>query len=139
MEDFFKYIPIALWVLYKIYGRSKSNEQKTKSKQKKGRNSSTPSLEDIFKELSGDLTKEKPVKPVNRKKKNPEPKKINIQDQQDDFRLEYEHQADAGLISEHTKDQLEVVKMEEDEAEGKSQIDLREAIIYDAILNRPKY
>jgi len=140
MEDFFKFIPIALWVLYKIFGGSKSNEQKAKPKQKKRPNTtSTPSIEDILKELSGDFTAEKKVKPVKaKKKKESKRKKIEIDDHQHDFRPEYEHHADTGPSLESIKEEMKVVELG-DEPNGSPEISLRDAIIYDAILNRPKY
>lgn len=141
MEDFLKFIPIALWILYSIFGKSsKTKKQKPKSrpvaapKQKK-----TTSIEDILRELSGEV--KEVAKPVVEKANKPKPnkrKKLNISEKEYDFRPEYEIHADTGPSVEAVKDEIDEIRGKRPVI-SKGNIDLRQAIIYDAILNRPDY
>ncbi|MDA8886035.1 hypothetical protein OAD66_05040 [Bacteroidia bacterium] len=150
MEDLFKFIPIALWILYKIFGSSKAKEQKPKRRtnpQPKPAQS-TPSLEDILKELSGESSKEQRPIPapvakatkMERQSLAEERKResINLVDHQYDFRPEYEHHADTGESLQTIRKEIEEVKgiTLEEEVDN---FDLRKAIIAQTILTRPEY
>ena len=140
MEEYFKFIPVALWVLYKIFGGSKSKEQKPKQRtQRQSRpksNPATPSIEDILRELSGGTKKKEPS--VKMAAPETQSKKIEIVDHQYDFRPEYEHHADTGPNLDQIKKEIKREKHIAEKTEP-VEIDLRKAVIYDAILNRPSY
>lgn len=140
MEDFFKFIPIVLWVLYKILGGSKAKQQKSKKTVKgQQKKRATPSIEDILRELAGETKEEaKPVKQSYDETQESRRTKIEVTDHQYDFRPEYEHHADTGPSVEEVLSEVDEMRNEKANEIGKS-IDLRQAVIYDAILNRPKY
>ena len=107
MEDIFKFLPIALWLLYKAFGSGKKKKQKPNQRpvEQKKQPKHSATLEDILKELSGDNTA-KPEEPAvpqltvkeykQTKEYKREKKKIEIVDHQYDFMPEYEHHADTG-------------------------------------------
>ncbi|MGB0851212.1 MAG: hypothetical protein ACPGTP_08185 [Bacteroidia bacterium] len=144
MEDLFKFIPIALWLLYKLVGSGKSKEQKPKQRKKPASRpqttKKTPSLEEILRELSGEQKPKPSPKPapVQRQSLADERKKIDIVDHQYDFRPEYEHHADTGEDIADIKEKIRREKFKEEEV-VEAEIDIRQAVIYDTILNRPSY
>lgn len=144
MEDLFKFIPIALWLLYKLVGSGKSKEQKPKQRKKPASRpqttKKTPSLEEILRELSGEQKPKPSPQPasVQQKARINEKKKIDFVDHQYDFRPEYEHHADTGEDLADIKEEIRREKFEEEEV-VQQEIDIRQAIIYDTILNRPSY
>ncbi len=142
MEDLLKFLPIAAYLLYRIFAPSKKKQQKPKQRpvQRKKPNPQSPSLEEILRELSGEPApqpkqeyKTPVAKPVKKKKKR---KKILIEDHQYDKRVEYDHNADTGM-------NMAEIRAEIQEEKGiatqpkEIEVDIEQAIIYDAILNRP--
>ncbi len=150
MEDLFKFIPVALWILYKIFGSSKSKEQKPKRRNNPQPKQAQPttSLEDILKELSGESSKKQkpipaPVAKATKMKRSSlaEERKresIKLVDHQYDFRPEYEHHADTGESLQNIREGIEEVKGITLEEEV-SNFDLRQAVIAQTILTRPEY
>ena len=155
MEDLFKFIPIALWIIYKLVGGGKKKERKPNSRPKPAKRNtpekSTPSLDDILRELSGEKTTNKtetsvpPAQPVYETlAQQREREKIEIEDHQYDFRPEYEHHADVGeSLTELREDIRESqglgTKGLEESTEDEVGFDLKQAIIAQTILARPEY
>ncbi len=150
MEDLLKFIPIALFLAYKLFGGSKKKKQKPNSRPKSTKRNipsqRTPSLEDILRQLSGEKNPVKKVVPV------PEPvsenlaqerkrEQIAIEDDQHDIRPEYEHHGDlgSGMSRMHTKIRASKDIIEEEQNISSSDFNLRQAIIAEAILTRPEY
>ncbi len=153
MEDFIKFIPIVLYLAYRFFGGDKKKEQKPNSRPKPAKRKtpqkSTPSLEDILRELSGEKVPQREVAP------EPEPvyetvaqqrkrERIEIEDHQYDFRPEYEHHADVDLDLAEVREEISraqglKVESNEDTPTESGVFDLRQAIIAQTILNRPKY
>ena len=150
MEDLLKFIPIALFLAYKLFGGSKKKEQKPNSRPKPNKRNapsqSSPSLEDILRELSGEKSPVKKVVPA------PEPvretlaqerkrEQIEIGDHQYDVRSEYDHNADVG--SDRSKVRAKIRKsqgiIEEEQNEYSADFNLRQALIAQVILTRPEY
>lgn len=151
MEDLIKFLPIALYIAYRLFGGGKKKEQKPNSRPKpakrKPTQKSTPSLEDILRELSGE-------KAPQQKEAVPEPvvetlaqqrkrERIKIEDHQYDFRPEYEHHADVDLDLSEVREQISRAQGLKVESAGELtesiEFDLRQAIIAQTILNRPEY
>jgi hypothetical protein len=141
MDDFLKFLPIVLYLLYRAFAPSKKKEQKPKQRPMRPKNPprQSPNLEDILRELTGETKATEPepefVEVPTPKSKSRSREKLEFEDHQYDFRPEYEHHADTG------KD-LKEIKQEIKEEKGistpvASEVDLRQAIIYDAILNKP--
>jgi hypothetical protein len=144
MEDFLKFIPIALYVLYKIFGERKKTEQSplnTPSKPKrKSPSQNTTSLEDILRELSGEMKPEpKQVIQKTEAKSN----KIEIVDHQFDTLPAYEHHARVAKNTTKERQQVNRIKSLDDEEYEEildaEAFDLRQAIIAQTILVRPQY
>lgn len=145
MEEYYKYIPVALYVLYLLFGRGKKSKEKGKPaqrrpQQREEKRGSGRTLEDILRKLEEEAESqfETVAKPVRKKERiNPESKsRINIVDHQNDNVADYSHHADTGRT-------MAQIRAEMDRASGKDketvgmEVDLRQAVIYDAILNRP--
>lgn len=139
MDDLIKFLPIVLYLIYRAFSAGKGKEEKVKPRpiQQKKPTKQPSSIEDILRELREEIVPEEKPKPVVAKKKAPS--KIEIQDHQYDFRPEYEHHAKkskslAVIRTEIAEDQNnEPVLLDADS------VDLRQAVIYDAILNRPDF
>ncbi|MBT8326177.1 MAG: hypothetical protein KJP21_00555 [Bacteroidia bacterium] len=150
MEDFLKFLPIVLWLLYKAFGSGKKKEQKPKQRpvrqKKQPKHSAT--LEEILKELSGESTS-KPVEPTvpeqsikeykAAKEESRSNEKIELVDHQYDFMPEYEHHADTGPDLNEIREEIELEKLSYVEEDYRVDINLRDAIVYETILNRPKF
>jgi hypothetical protein len=141
MDELLKFLPILLYVLYRLFSSGKkkqptSKPQKRKQERPKRTSTSTPSIEDILRELSGEPKQKEEPKPVPKPKQKRTRKPIEIVDHSKDLRVDYNHDADTGpslqvLRSEMNKEKgLDNEKVEVD-------FDLRQAIINEAILNRP--
>ena len=150
MEDLLKFLPIVLWLIYKFFGSGKKKEQKPKQRpvreKKQPKHSAT--LEEILRELSGENTA-KPAEPevpeltVKEYKASQddkrEKKKIELVDHQYDFMPEYEHHADTGPDMKEMRLELDSSKKAFVEDDYRVDINLRDAIVYETILNRPKF
>ncbi len=79
------------------------------------------------------------VETVPQKSKRAKSNKIKIEDHQYDFRPEYEHHADTGKDIKQIRQEMSDNKLSKSKEVKGSGIDLKQAIIYDAILNRPEY
>ncbi len=147
MEDasqYYKFIPLILYIVYKIFGGGKKKEQKPKPRpvlQKKTEPKRPSPIEELLRELSGEPeAKLKPVvETVPQKSKRAKSNKIKIEDHQYDFRPEYEHHADTGKDIKQIRQEMSDNKLSKSKEVKGSGIDLKQAIIYDAILNRPEY
>lgn len=150
MEDLLKFIPIALFLAYKLFGSSKKKEQKPNSRPKPTKRNtpsqSTPSLEDILRELSGEkspVKKEIPVPEPVRETLAQERKReqIEIGDHQYDVRPEYEHHADVGSDMSKVRSKIRKSQgmIEEEQNVSSADFNLKQAIIAQVILTRPEY
>ncbi|MCB9262362.1 MAG: hypothetical protein H6607_08315 [Flavobacteriales bacterium] len=129
--DIEKLLPLILIALYYLFGKKSSDEKKKAPKpvaQKRPTASSKPqkTLEDIIRELSGQ-PEEKESKPAERKK------------------IKHTHEADIPMESLETKKyvrpRIESKSTRRVMAEEAEEIDfdLQQAVINDAILNRPQH
>lgn len=124
-------------MLYRLFsgGKKKQPEpkpQRRKQERPKRTSTSTPSLEDILRELSGETIKKEEPKPEPKPQPRRVRRPIEIVDHSNDKRIEYNHDADTGpQLKDLQPDSKEVEKGIEVE------FDLRQAVINDAILNRP--
>ena len=144
MDELLKFLPIVLYVLYRLFSGGKKKQprpkpQKRKQDRPKRTTTSTPSLEDILRELSGEPAKKVEAQPEPR----PKPKlkrtrrPIEIEDHSKEILVDYNHDADTGpdikTIRQELDEERGIKKSESSDVE----FDLRQAIINDAILNRP--
>jgi len=140
MDSILEYLPFIIAILYFVFGRKKKDvKQKPKRQQRKPSNptTTTPSLDDILKELRGEVAKAVPKKmppPTPVESENP---KIDIVDHQYDFRPEYEHHADTGPSIEDIHEEIDEDRVVGTSIINASEIDARQLIIMDAILNPP--
>ena len=144
-----KFIIIGAILLVRLYLRSKKtqeNPNRSPSRQNNPRKpvATTPSLEEILKELSGEVKSQMPeaepvyTPPVQTRSQR-EREKIEIEDHQYDFRPEYEHHADLDgpSLAEIRGEIKETQNLEEEEEE--ITFNFRKAIIAETILNRPQF
>jgi hypothetical protein len=94
-------------------------------------------LDDILREFTGESPRqEEQPKPAVVKSQKAE--KVELEDDQYDFRPEYEHHADTGPSLQ--KIRLEITKEQGlEEHDDADNFDLRQAIIAQTILTRPEY
>lgn len=145
MEDLLKFIPLALYVIYKFFGESKKKEQKRNSTPKTNkRNNSeqtTPSLKDILQELVGDKTKTTP--PVPKDLTYEELHEERKRERQYDLQSIQNKNVEVPTPTHYTKEKvakLETLKVKlEEEAHDPIHFKLRDAIIAQTILKRPNY
>lgn len=141
MEDYIKYIAIGAFLLFRfiLAGKKKQESANKTTSGNKNQNPqrSTPSLDDILREFTGESSRqEEELKPVV--VKSQEAKKLEVEEDQYDFRPEYEHHADTGASLK--KIRLEITKEQElEEHDDAENFDLRQAIIAQTILTRPEY
>ena len=141
MEDYIKYIAIGAFLLFRfiLAGKKKQESANKTTSGNKNQNPqrSTPSLDDILREFTGESPRqEKQPKPVAVK-----PKKWKKQEIEED-------QYDVKHVNEHLGDSIpSVVQIQEDIAQEQrledyddaENFDLRQAIIAQTILTRPEY
>ena len=139
MDELIKFLPIVLYLVYRAFSAGKGKEEKVKPRpvQQKKQTKQPSSIEDILRELREEIVPEEKPKPVVAKKQAPS--KITIEDHQYDFRPEYEHHGKkskslAVIRTEIAEDQNNVPILIDADS-----IDLRQAVVYDAILNRPEF
>lgn len=138
MDELIKFLPIVLYLVYRAFSAGKGKEEKPKPRpveqKKPARKPST--IEDILRELREETMDVPKPQPVVQKKKAPT--KIKFEDHQYDFVPEYEHHAKESKPL--SKIRLEIAEdqraLPEVDAED---FDLRQAVIYDAVLNRPEF
>lgn len=118
----------------------KRKQRKTNSPQKRQKpapTQSSPSLEDILRELTGEVTKPKP-EPQPVPVYEPEPEVVKKKEESKFH--DYDHNADTGSSMAEIRQEIleEKYRDFELEEEGKAiEFDVRQAIIQEAILNRP--
>lgn len=128
--DFWEIVPFLVGLLYFFFRSDKNKEKKPPARQRQAprqqqEHSPQPNLEDILRELAGQSA--------------PEPKVIEVQEERkhslvsDQKPVEEYHRPDRG-----PKKKLVIAKVEMAE-QAQTDFDLRQAIIYEAIMNRPDY
>ena len=149
MENFYKFLPVFLWLLYRSYKANKKTQQfpKSSSNQDKRKKSSPklPSFDEILREMmegkteetnSKEIDEEVEVESPNRAFEVPEAEYLEEQD----VISENEYRVDTGpTVEEVREDIFEIQGVEIDDNQPDSPFDLKSAVIADTILNRPKY
>ena len=149
-----KFIIIGVILAVRLYLRSKKTQENSNGAPRQRNNprkpvATTPSLEEILKELSGE-TKQNHETPTPQQEytrpasRQPEREKIEIEDHQYDFRPEYEHHADIDgpsiqEIRKEISESQQLVATEVTEEKPELEFDIRQAIVAETILNRPEY
>jgi hypothetical protein len=150
MEELLKFIPIVLFLVYKLFGGSKKKEQKPNSRPKPTKRNvpsqSTPSLEEILRELSGEKPPSKQVVPspesvretLAQERKR---EQLEIGDHPYDVRPEYEHRTDVDTDTSELRSTITKVQglTEEEQNVTSAEFNLRQAVIAQVILARPDY
>jgi len=149
MENFYKFLPVFFWLLYKAYKANKKTQQfpKSSSNQDKRKKSSPklPSFDEILREMmegkteetnSKEIDEEVEVESPNRAFEVPEAEYLEEQD----AISENEYRVDTGPTVEEVREDIsEIQGVEIDDNQSDSPFDLKSAVIADTILNRPKY
>lgn len=146
MDNFFELLPFIIGIAYFLFsGRKKKKDSPKRSYESPKTDTSTPSIEDILRELTGEKPSQKAIKPdipayedVEREEmiweRKPTPKiKVEVDDTYVD---PYEHHSDTGKSLNLIREELEE-EMNLTPKPTVVEFDLRQAIINDAILNRP--
>jgi type IV secretory pathway VirB10-like protein len=143
MDNIAELIPFIIAILYFVFGRGKKKKNApnpNRPKPAKKPSTATTSLEDILRELSGETAPKPKPKPATK----PQPAYVAppqpIESDPDYMAAEY------NKISHHNSDKdIATIRKEIDEATRRENkkveipFDLKDAIIYDAIMNRPEY
>ena len=148
MENFYKFLPVFFWLLYKAYKANKKTQQfpKSSSNQDKRKKSSPklPSFDEILREMmegkteetnSKEIDEEVEVESPNRAFEVPEAEYLEEQD----AISENEYRVDTGPTVEEVREDISEIQGVEIDNQLDSSFDLKSAVIADTILNRPKY
>jgi hypothetical protein len=149
MENFYKFLPVFLWLLYRSYKANKKTQQlpKSSSNQDKRKKSppKLPSFDEILREMmegkteetnSKEIDEEVEVESPNQAFEVPEAEYLEEQD----AISENEYRVDTGPTVEEVREDIsEIQGVEIDDNQPDSPFDLKSAVIADTILNRPKY
>ena len=150
MENFYKFLPVFFWLLYKAYKANKKTQQFPKSSPNSDKRKKTtpklPTFDDILREMmekkEEDTPKEiyKEIETENFEEELEDPKiELEYLDEQESI-FENEHDADSGPPLEEISEDISEIQQIGDEVETrKSSFDLKSAVIADTILNRPEY
>ena len=150
MENFYKFLPVFFWLLYKAYKANKKTQQFPKSSPNSDKRKKTtpklPTFDDILREImekkEEDTPKEiyKEIETENFEEELEDPKiELEYLDEQESI-FENEHDADSGPPIEEISEDISEIQQIGDEVETrKSSFDLKSAVIADTILNRPEY
>ncbi|MBR9861433.1 hypothetical protein GYB22_11955 [bacterium] len=139
--DISEYIWIIGAVLYFLFSRGKRKEESPNAPKPKSKKQSRPrkSLEDILKELSGEgefVPQPEPV--VKKKPKARSRKKIEIHEHNEIYEDTINHDGDTGETIEILREKLESERIRRLQLEEyKRDFDLQQAVVYDAIMNKP--
>jgi len=148
MENFYKFLPVFFWLLYKAYKANKKTQQfpKSSSNQDKRKKSppKLPSFDEILREMmegkteetnSKEIDEEVEVESPNRAFEVPEAEYLEEQD----AISENEYRVDTGPTVEEVREDISEIQGVEIDNQLDSSFDLKSAVIADTILNRPKY
>ena len=148
MENFYKFLPVFFWLLYKAYKANKKTQQfpKSSSNQDKRKKSppKLPSFDEILREMmegkteetnSKEIDEEVEVESPNRAFEVPEAEYLEEQD----AISENEYRVDTGPTVEEVREDISEIQGVEIDNQPDSSFDLKSAVIADTILNRPKY
>ena len=129
MENFYKFLPVFLWLLYRSYKANKKTQQfpKSSSNQDKRKKSppKLPSFDEILREMMEGKTEETNSKEID--------EEVEVESPNQAFEVpEAEYLEEQDAIS-------EIQGVEIDDNQPDSPFDLKSAVIADTILNRPKY
>lgn len=152
MENFYKFIPVIFWLLYKAYKANKLSSKKTqqfpKSSPKPNKRKKTapklPSFDEILREMMDEKTKETPKKEVFEEVEM-EYDELEFEDQEveyfneQDSKSENEDQTDTETVLVDLGEEISEIQSIQVDEETKSSFDLKSAIIAETILNRPEY
>lgn len=149
MENFYKFLPVFFWLLYKAYKANKKTQQfpKSSSNQDKRKKSSPklPSFDEILREMMEGKTEETNSKEIDEEVEVESPNRaFEVLEaeylEEQDVISENEYRVDTGpTVEEVREDIFEIQGVEIDDNQPDSPFDLKSAVIADTILNRPKY
>ncbi len=148
MENFYKFLPVFFWLLYKAYKANKKTQQFPKSSSNKDKRKKSPpklpSFDEILREMmegkteetnSKEIDEEVEVESPNRAFEVPEAEYLEDQD----AISENEYRVDTGPTVEEVREDISEIQGVEIDNQLDSSFDLKSAVIADTILNRPKY
>lgn len=152
MDNFYKFLPVIFWLLYKAYKANKLFSKKTqqfpKSSPKPNKRKKTapkfPSFDEILKEMMDEKTKGASKKEVFEEveMEYDEPE-FEVQEleylNEQDSKSENEDHTDTESVLEDLREEIFENQGVEIDQEMKSSFDLKSAIIAKTILNRPDY
>ena len=150
MENFYKFLPVFFWLLYKAYKANKKTQQFPNSSPNSDKRKKTtpklPTFDDILREMmekKAEDTPEKTSKEIETEtfEEDFKDSKIDVEflDEQDSI-FENQHNADTGPPIEEIREDISEIQDIEDEVEkSESSFNLKSAVIADTILNRPEY
>ena len=148
MENFYKFLPVILWLLYRSYKANKKTQQfpKSSSNQDKRKKSpqNLPSFDEILREMIEGKTEETPSKEID--------EEVEVESHNQAFEVpeaeyleeqgaifENEHRVDTGPAVEEVREDISEIQGVEIDNQPDSSFDLKSAVIADTILNRPNY
>lgn len=136
--DLGELIPIILLAAYYLFRPSKKDQQKQQPKRQRPQPSSTKSLEDIMRELMGEESKAETIVEEPTKEEEVTQK---MEDDYSEFMEENPYANYTGQVSDAKKKSIISDRVTLNEEHGiekrEIEVDLRQAVIYDAILHRP--
>ena len=152
MDNFYKFLPVIFWLLYKAYKANKLFSKKTqqfpKSSPKPNKRKKTapkfPSFDEILKEMTDEKTKEASKKEVFKEvemeydESDFEVQELEFLNEQDS-KSENEYHTDTESVLEDLREEIFENQGVEIDQEMKSSFDLKSAIIAETILNKPDY
>lgn len=140
MDNFFELLPFIIGILYFVFGGRKKKKDSPKPRHQKPKTpESTTSIEDILRELTGETkATPKPKTQAAPVKQTPDVKEKPLETISPE--ITYNADGDYAHSSEKMKEReiIDFVELEKSSEDSSSiDFDLRQAVIYDAVLNRP--
>ena len=148
MENFYKFLPVFFWLLYKAYKANKKTQQFPKSSSNKDKRKKSPpkfpSFDEILREMMEGKTEETNSKEIDEEVEVKSPKQafevseVEYLEEQDAI-TENEHRVDTEPTVEEVREDISEIQGVEIDNQSNSTFDLKSAVIADTILNRPEY
>lgn len=150
MENFYKFLPVFFWLLYKAYKANKKTQQfpnsSPNSDKRKKPTSKLPTFDEILREMMEKKLEDTPnetFKDIENETFDDEFEESKIDAEfldEEDSIIENQHDANTGPpIEEIREDISEIQRIDDEVKKSESSFDLKSAVIADTILNRPEY
>ena len=156
MENFYKFLPVFFWLLYKAYKANKKTQQFPKSSSNPDKRKKSPPKLPSFDEILREMMREKPENAPKETYEEVEAEnfdeEVEVESSKQAFEVpeaeyleeqeaisENEHSIDTGPTLEEVRDDISEIQGVEIDNQSNSTFDLKSAVIADTILNRPKY